>query len=98
MHSRIIKPESNGRKYPCLVIDAMCGDGSEPTVYMKPDKFVSVVVVAGVYCKQVHYGIGHVIDSRAPEVIADHGFEEGEGIHEDLPLFLGEVILENGGV
>jgi len=97
MHGRIIKPESQGRTYPCLVVNKQVGDGQKPTVYLKPNKFVSVVLVGGYLEMQGHEKAGDVIDARDPKIKDDYGLDEGEGIHEVLPLFRGQVVLENGG-
>ena len=78
-----------------LVVEAMTGDGSKPTVYFKPNKLVSIVVVAGYFAQQMGYELGHMLDARDPKVIDDRGLKEGEGIDEELPLYRGKVTLEN---
>jgi hypothetical protein len=78
-----------------MVIDRQIGDGAKPTVYLKPDKFTSVVMVLGYLGEQQDWSLGKVIDSRDEDVRSDYGLEEGDGIHEELPLFDGKVVLEN---
>jgi hypothetical protein len=96
MRGKLIKPEAEGRKYPCLVIEKTVGDGQKPTVYLKPNKFVSIVMVGGYLEMQGFEKVGDIIDARDPKVIEDSGLDDGEGIHENLPLFHGKVQLENG--
>ena len=95
MHSKIIKPESNGREYPCMVVNDTVGDGEKPTVYLKPNKFISVVVVPG----YMHHGlpIGSMFDARDEQTQKDWDVDEDGGIHAELPLFHGQVVIENGG-
>jgi hypothetical protein len=95
MKSKLIKAEANGREYPCLVIDGQAGDGSCPTVFLKPDRFTSVVVTVGYLGERMDWQVGTVIDARTKKVQDDHGLDDGEGIHEDLPLFDGKIVLEN---
>ena len=94
MESQIIPP-SEEKTYPCLVIDKMTGDGKKPTVFLKPNKFVSVVVVIGYMAMQMEWELGHIIDADNPATASDFGLEKGEGVHTSLPLFKGEVILKN---
>jgi len=53
------------------------------------------VVIEGFFSMQMNMPLGHLIDAKDPKVIEDRGLEEGEGIDEDLPLFTGEVVLQN---
>jgi len=95
--SRLIKREEDGRKYPCLVVDEQIGDGEQPTVYLKPDKLTSVIMVRGYLHNDSNDGlpVGHIIDARNPDVRSNYGLEDGEGIHEGLPIFTDQVVLEN---
>jgi hypothetical protein len=93
MKSEILKEEE--REYPCLVVEDQMGDGSKPTVYLKPDKFKSIVVVVGYFAMQMEYELGHVIDANDPAVQSERSLDDGKGIDENLPLFRGRLTLEN---
>ena len=88
-------PKDEEQEYPCIVINDTVGDGEQPTIYLKPSESLSIVLVLGYMGKQMGWRLGHVLDSNDPEVASDLGVGEGEPIHEDLPLYDGQVILKN---
>jgi hypothetical protein len=42
--------------------------------------------------------IGYMFDARDEQVKKDWHVEEDGSIHAELPLFYGQVVLENGGL
>lgn len=90
-----IERTDNVKTYPCLVVEKMTGDGSDPTVFLKPNAHTSIVVVIGHFARQMGYGLGHVVDSHDEGVQYDRDVKPGDPIDEDMPLFNGRVILEN---
>jgi hypothetical protein len=66
-------------------------------VYLKPSPQVSIILVQGYL--HADLPVGTIIDAKNdPKVRYDYGLDDDETeIHTDLPLFHGQVVLENGG-
>ena len=95
MQSTIVNTESKERQYPCLVVNDQTGDGHKPTVYLKPDKYTSIVVVLGYMGEQLDWVLGQVFDGRDGEIQKEYDPDEDGGMHTDLKLFQEQVELKN---